>query len=71
MLLYEQTAQFDLHSKKMVPHIPNGVKKKGKSTFFIAHDLKLAPYLANKLILMDENKRVVSEGTVKRTLKGT
>jgi len=71
LLLDEQTAQVDLHSKKMITRIPNGVKKKGKSTFFIAHDLNLAPYSANKLIIMDENKRVVSEGTAKSIWKDT
>jgi len=65
LLLDEPTTQVDLHSKRIILLILNELKAEGKSTKFITHDLNLVPYLANKLILMDKNKKVESEESVK------
>lgn len=69
LLLDEPTSQVDLNSRRIILRILNELRAAGKTIIFTTHDLGMIPYLASRVYVMSDQKRVEAEGTVRDILK--
>jgi cobalt/nickel transport system ATP-binding protein len=68
ILLDEPTASLDPRTKWMLVNLIRRFGQAGKTVVTTTHELDIVPIIANRVIVLGENRRILADGSVERIL---
>jgi cobalt/nickel transport system ATP-binding protein len=69
ILFDEPTASLDPRTKWVLVNIIRALGEQGKTIITATHELEVVPFIANRVVVIGENRRILADGTPERILE--